>query len=58
MPLSSSSPGTSVEVAVEVVEAVPTDFDASDEEIEVSEKSEADISDVVSKSMASGMILG
>ncbi|KNA20323.1 hypothetical protein SOVF_053410 [Spinacia oleracea] len=53
LPLSSSSPGTSVEVAVEVVEAVPTDFDASDEEIEVSEKSEADISDVVSKSMAS-----
>lgn len=51
LPFRSPSPSSSVEVAVEVDETNPTEFNAPDEEIEVTEKSEADSSVVVSKSV-------
>ncbi|XP_021754831.1 uncharacterized protein LOC110720134 [Chenopodium quinoa] len=55
LPFRSSSPGSLVEVAVEVVETKPVDFDEPelDVGIEVSETSQADSFDVVSKSAKS-----
>ncbi|XP_021718210.1 uncharacterized protein LOC110685963 [Chenopodium quinoa] len=59
LPFRSSSPGSLVEVAVEVVETKPIDFHEPEPEleldvgIEVSETSQADSSDVVSKSVKS-----
>ena len=56
-PFTSSSSGSSVEIAVEVTDDKISDSDVPDVANEVAEKSEVDSSDVVAKPPSSGSIL-